>query len=139
MYILHLIQLNRSCLVNFNLFARVSFPSIKNSKLIRYIMHVRILSVSARTKATAVYGLISRNREELLNIEESIYLIHSYSTGCILYVGFRFKIREQFCISAPVSHYLGRATIRSWQWNIYGRSIKYCAVKHSRTVASGAV
>lgn len=41
--------------------------------------------------------------------------------------------------SASVSHYLGRATIRSWKRDIYGRGIKYCAVKHSRTVASVAV
>lgn len=49
------------------------------------------------------------------------------------------RIANSSASSATVSHYLGRATIRSRKRGIYGHGIKYCAVKHSRTVASGAV
>lgn len=86
---------------------------------------------------------------ELSNIEESASIFDTLTRArvcvCVHFarrVLFEIRVRsnrEQFCSSASVSHYLGRATIRSRKRDIYGRGIKYCAVKHSRYVASGAV
>lgn len=70
---------------------------------------------------------MSRNREELSNFKESICIFDALTMRdlCILQRNsFEIRVRsnhEQFCSFASVSHYLGRATIRSGKRDIYGR------------------
>lgn len=79
-----------------------------------------------------IYYLMSRNREELSNFKESICIFDALTTRpeymhcifCIYRNSFEIRVRsnhEQFCSFASVSHYLGRATIRSGKRDIYGR------------------
>lgn len=76
-----------------------------------------------------IYYLISRNREELSNIEESVCIFDALTMrpGYMHFAhrnSFEIRVRsnrEQFCSFASVSHYLGRATIRFGKRDIYGR------------------